>query len=44
MREALEEGISSIIGAVKFTLDQTPPELAADIMDQGIMLAGEGSP
>ena len=43
MREALEEGISSIVDAVKFTLDQTPPELAADIMDQGIMLAGGGA-
>ena len=42
-REALEEAISSIIDAVKFTLDQTPPELAADIMDQGIMLAGGGA-
>ena len=43
MREALEEGISSIVDAVKFTLDQTPPELAADIMDQGIMMAGGGA-
>jgi rod shape-determining protein MreB len=43
MREALEEGISSIIDAVKYTLDQTPPELAADIMDEGIMLAGGGA-
>ena len=43
MREALEESISSIIDAVKFTLDQTPPELAADIMDQGIVLAGGGA-
>ena len=43
MREALEEPLSSIIDAVKFTLDQTPPELAADIMDEGIMLAGGGA-
>ena len=43
MREALEEGISSIIDAVKYTLDHTPPELAADIMDEGIMLAGGGA-
>ena len=43
MREALEEPLSSIIDTVKFTLDQTPPELAADIMDEGIMLAGGGA-
>jgi|TARA_B100000959_G_C14970439_1_gene619456 rod shape-determining protein MreB len=43
MREALEEPIGSIIDTVKFTLDQTPPELAADIMDQGITLAGGGA-
>jgi rod shape-determining protein MreB len=43
MREALEEPLSSIIDTVKFTLDQTPPELAADIMDEGIVLAGGGA-
>src|SRR5688500_16291244 len=39
IREALEEPVSAIVDAVKVTLDLTPPELAADIMDQGIMLA-----
>ena len=34
---------SQIIGAVKETLDRTPPELASDIMDRGIMLAGGGA-
>ena len=43
IREALEEPLSQIIDAVKETLDRTPPELASDIMDRGIMLAGGGS-
>lgn len=40
---ALSEPISSIIEAVKITLEKTPPELAADIMDRGIVMAGGGS-
>jgi rod shape-determining protein MreB len=43
IRQALEEPVSQIIDAVKETLDRTPPELASDIMDRGIMLAGGGS-
>ncbi|MGH2547566.1 MAG: rod shape-determining protein [Acidimicrobiales bacterium] len=43
IREALEEPVSAIVDAVKVTLDKTPPELAADIMDQGIVLTGGGS-
>ncbi|MEZ0285781.1 MAG: rod shape-determining protein [Thermoleophilia bacterium] len=43
VREALEEPMIQIIDAVKSTLDKTPPELASDIMDRGIMLAGGGS-
>ena len=43
VREALREPISSIIEAIKTTLEKTPPELAADIMDKGIMLAGGGA-
>jgi rod shape-determining protein MreB and related proteins len=43
IREALDEPVSAIVDAVKTTLDMTPPELAADIMDQGIMLAGGGA-
>src|SRR5882762_1842393 len=43
IREAIEEPVSSIADAVKITLDKTPHELAADIMEQGIMLAGGGA-
>jgi len=43
VRDALEEPVSQVIDAVKSTLDKTPPELASDIMDRGIMLAGGGS-
>jgi rod shape-determining protein MreB len=43
IREALAEPISAIIDAVKTTLDKTPPELAADIMQDGIMLTGGGA-
>jgi rod shape-determining protein MreB len=43
VRVALEEPVGAIIAAVKATLDKTPPELASDIMDRGIMLAGGGS-
>ena len=43
IRQALEEPLSAIIDAVKVTLDKTPPELAADIMEQGIVLTGGGS-
>ncbi len=41
--EALEEPVASIVDAVKVTLDATPPELAADIMEQGVVLAGGGA-
>ena len=43
MREALAEQVSAICDAVKMTLDQTPPELAADIMERGVCLAGGGA-
>ena len=43
VRQALEEPIGQIIEAIKSTLDKTPPELAADIMDRGIVLAGGGA-
>ena len=43
VREALEEPIAAIVDAVKVTLDKTPPELAADIMEQGIVLTGGGA-
>ncbi len=43
IREAIEEPVASIVDAIKVTLDKTPPELAADVMERGIMLAGGGS-
>lgn len=43
IREALNENISSIIDGVKMTLERTPPELASDILDRGIMLTGGGA-
>ena len=43
VREALGETVGQIVEAVKITLDRTPPELASDIMDRGIVLAGGGS-
>ena len=43
IRTALEEPVSEIVEAVKYTLEKTPPELAADIIDQGIILAGGGA-
>jgi rod shape-determining protein MreB len=43
VREAIAEPVSAIVDAVKTTLDKTPPELAADIMEQGITVAGGGA-
>ena len=43
VREAIEEPVQAIVDAVKYTLDKTPPELAADIMDRGIVLTGGGA-
>jgi rod shape-determining protein MreB and related proteins len=43
IRESMAEPLSVIIEAVKRTLEKTPPELAADIIDRGIMLAGGGA-
>ncbi len=41
--ESLADTVEEIINAVKYTLEKTPPELAADIMDRGIVLTGGGS-
>jgi len=41
--EALDDVVRAIVDAVKSTLEKSPPELAADIMDRGIVLAGGGS-
>lgn len=43
VREALSEPLKCIINAVKLTLENTPPELSADIIDRGIMLTGGGA-
>ncbi len=43
IREALSEPINAIVEAVRISLERTPPELAADIVDKGIVLAGGGA-
>jgi rod shape-determining protein MreB len=43
IQAALAEPISSIVEAVKMTLERTPPELAADILDKGVVMSGGGS-
>ncbi|MDI6804101.1 MAG: rod shape-determining protein [Bacteroidota bacterium] len=43
IREALNESVQQIVDAVKLTLERTQPELAADILDRGIMLSGGGA-
>lgn len=43
IREALSEPINAIVEAVKVALERTPPELGADIVDKGIVLAGGGA-
>jgi len=42
IRKALNESINTIIDAVKIALERTPPELASDILDRGIVLTGGG--
>ncbi len=43
VREALREPVSAIVDAVRVTLERTPPELSADIVDRGVVLAGGGA-
>jgi rod shape-determining protein MreB len=43
IREALEPSVRQIVDAIKETMEETPPELIADIMEQGIVLAGGGA-
>ena len=43
IEEAMRESISKIVEIVKMTLEKTPPELAADIMEKGVVLAGGGA-
>ena len=43
VREALSDPLATIVDAIKSTLEKTPPELSADIIDHGIMLTGGGA-
>jgi rod shape-determining protein MreB len=43
IRDALNEPVGAIVDAVKISLERTPPELSADILDRGIMLSGGGA-
>src|SRR5438093_13605830 len=43
VREALLEPISTIVDSVRITLERCPPELSADLVDRGIVMAGGGS-
>ncbi len=43
IEEAMKESIGKIVEIIKITLEKTPPELAADIMEKGIVLAGGGA-
>lgn len=43
IREALDEAISAVVDAVRVALERTPPELASDILDRGIVLTGGGA-
>jgi rod shape-determining protein MreB len=43
VREALQEPVNAVIEEIKRTLGQTPPELAADIVERGIVMTGGGS-
>lgn len=43
IRQSIEEPVSQVVQTVKDALDRTPPELASDIMDEGIILAGGGA-
>lgn len=43
VREALADPLATIIEAIRTTLEKTPPELSADIIDHGIMLTGGGA-
>ena len=43
IREALVDPVDQILDTIRFTLDKTPPELSADIMERGITLTGGGA-
>lgn len=43
VREALQEPVSAIVEAIRITLERCPPELSADLVDRGMVLAGGGA-
>ena len=43
IRECLQEPLSNILETIRMTLDRCPPELAADLVDRGIVMAGGGA-
>jgi rod shape-determining protein MreB len=43
VREAISEPLSAIVAAARWVLEETPPELASDVMDKGIVLTGGGA-
>ncbi len=43
IREAIEPSVAQIVDTIRDTIEETPPELVADIMDQGIVIAGGGA-
>ena len=43
IREALKEPVSRVLDAIRVTFEKTPPELAADVIDQGVTLTGGGA-
>jgi len=43
IRQAIQKSVNAVVEAVKMTVEETPPELVADIMDKGIYLAGGGA-
>jgi len=43
VREAIEEPVVGVVDAIKYCLDKTPPELAADVMERGLVLTGGGA-
>ena len=43
VRDAMSEPLARIVDAIKYTLEQTPPDLSADIIDRGIILSGGGA-
>ena len=43
MRESIDASLAQVISTIKDTIEDTPPELVADVMDQGLVMAGGGA-